>query len=166
MGERAMPRTPAPDERSVYATYRPLVLGFVARRLHNLEESEAVTHEVFLRAFAHLRAGGAPEALAGWLLAVARNLVNDRFRREAVAARLIVADPVEVPEAAAHDLQAVQRAMSALPLAWREVLTLRYADDLSFAEIAERLGISKNAAFARHERALEALRAQFAPEVP
>jgi len=166
MGERAFPRTPALDERSVYANYRPLVLGFVARKLHNLEESEAVTHEVFLRAFTHLRAGGAPETLAGWLLAVARNLVNDRFRREAVAARLLVADPVDLPEAEAHDREAVQRALAALPLAWRDVLTLRYADDLSFAEIADSLGISKNAAFARHERALKALRAQLAPEAP
>jgi RNA polymerase sigma-70 factor (ECF subfamily) len=162
---RALGRPESDAERLLYERYRPLVLGFVARRLHSLEEAEAVTHEVFVRAIAHLREGGDVDRLAGWLLAVARHLVIDRVRRAGAAERsqsLLVSERFE-PALEGLDLHRLRRALAALPEELRQVLTLKYEEELSFAEIGSRLGLSKNAVFARHQRGIDALRARFDP---
>ncbi len=52
----------------------------------------------------------------------------------------------------------IRAALEALPPLDREVLILRYVERLSPGETAEALGISKNAASARHTRALIRLR--------
>ena len=52
----------------------------------------------------------------------------------------------------------VRRALAAMGNGDREVLELRYLEDLPFAEIAVLLGISENAAKVRHFRALDRMR--------
>jgi RNA polymerase sigma-70 factor (ECF subfamily) len=54
--------------------------------------------------------------------------------------------------------QRVSRALQTLGEADREVLVLRYLEDLPFADIADALGITQNAAKVRHFRALERMR--------
>ena len=54
--------------------------------------------------------------------------------------------------------QRVRRALETLGESDREVLVLRYLEDLPFAEVAVVLGITENAAKVRHFRALERMR--------
>ena len=56
-------------------------------------------------------------------------------------------------------LERVRDGFEQSDLSPRQKVVLRYVDGCSFAEIAERLRMSKNGVFARHERALEELRA-------
>jgi RNA polymerase sigma-70 factor (ECF subfamily) len=60
--------------------------------------------------------------------------------------------------------QRVRRALEALGQVDREVLVLRYLEDLPFAEVAVVLGITENAAKVRHFRALERLRERMGGE--
>jgi RNA polymerase sigma-70 factor (ECF subfamily) len=53
----------------------------------------------------------------------------------------------------------IRAAVESLAVADREILELRYVDDLPFAEIAERLGAGLGAVKMRHLRALERVRA-------
>jgi RNA polymerase sigma factor (sigma-70 family) len=55
----------------------------------------------------------------------------------------------------------LRKEVAALPEAYREVVVLHYTHGLSFAEIAATLSMSKNAVFARHQRAVRLLRARF-----
>jgi RNA polymerase sigma-70 factor (ECF subfamily) len=58
----------------------------------------------------------------------------------------MLADPSPLPEEVAehHDLQqAIGRAMHALPPKVRAIILLRYAGQLSYSEIAERLGMPR-----------------------
>ncbi len=54
--------------------------------------------------------------------------------------------------------QRVRRALDALGEGERDVLVLRYLEDLSFADVATVLGITENAAKVRHFRALDRMR--------
>src|SRR5205085_7819049 len=113
--------------------------------------------------------------LGGWLLNTVRFVVRDlqrkRHRRqfhERGAARMIeqergagggdiVTEPVWEQLAPALD-----DALSDLGTKSRDALVLKYFEDNSGPEVAERLGISENAARKRISRAVDELRAVFA----
>jgi RNA polymerase sigma-70 factor (ECF subfamily) len=64
---------------------------------------------------------------------------------------------------AREDLAALERARARLPEEYREVLRLRYEEDLSFPEIGARMGCSEEAARKRFVRAVDRLRKELNP---
>jgi RNA polymerase sigma-70 factor (sigma-E family) len=86
------------------------------------------------------------------------------LRHRAVADRYPPTAPPELPSAEDSALAAVQRssvlaALTALPVRQREVVLLRYYADLSEAQIAAALGISRGAVKSHTARAKDCLRA-------
>ncbi|HEV8510887.1 MAG TPA: RNA polymerase sigma factor [Gemmatimonadales bacterium] len=84
----------------------------------------------------------------GYLFRIAANVWHDHLRRELVRRRAAIAlgseERAQAPAADARLLQrelraAVRRAVSALPLAQREVVELRQNGGLTFQQIADRL---------------------------
>jgi RNA polymerase sigma-70 factor (ECF subfamily) len=85
----------------------------------------------------------------GYLFRIAASVWHDHLRRELVRRRAAVRvqgdQPVLAPAADARLLErelkdAVRRAIGALPVAQREVVELRQQRNLTFREIADRLG--------------------------
>jgi len=68
----------------------------------------------------------------------------------------------EMPED--DETRALQVALAALPEKFREVITLKLWGELTFAQIAETLGIPANTAASRYRYGLEQLRGQLARE--
>lgn len=106
-----------------------------------------------------------PAAADAWLSGIARNLCRRHLRRIAVQRSREPRgsdwpteggfwDDLEQGERAAL----LNRAMGLLPEPTRALLTSRYWDDLTLAEIAARAGCTENTAAARLRRAREALR--------
>ena len=95
-----------------------------------------------------------------------RSVINKSrsvLRRRAVAARHLRERTPDLPSAEESVLAGVQRssvleALSALPSRQREVVILRYYAELSEAEIAEALGISRGAVKSHPARAQGSLR--------
>lgn len=109
--------------------------------------------------------GGDERSQRSWLAAIARNLAASTWRsrarrsaRELAAARgeAAVADSLERVQLQRELVDAVM----ALDAAEREVVILRYFDELPPREIARRLGLSNDAVRSRLKRALERLRAR------
>lgn len=100
--------------------------------------------------------------LRAWLLTIAHRKAMDHFN-----ARKRRAVPVEeVPEVAHHDPERPDEALWArvreLPPKQRAAVTLRYAGDLSHAEVAVALGCSEEAARRSAFEGLKALRRELA----
>jgi RNA polymerase sigma-70 factor (ECF subfamily) len=129
----------------LYHRYVRSVFGLALRRLGDRGRAEDAVQEAFAAIW---RAAGsykpARGAAGGWLYAVARNAIVDRYRA--------AGDPVsEVPELASDELGPpeltersfvswrVHRALEALPAREREVLELAYWSGMSQSEIAEYL---------------------------
>lgn len=100
-----------------------------------------------------------------WLYAIATNAARDQVRRrhgeeltgpEEMRAHDTGVDPM-VRDAGLE--QRVRRALDQLPAAQREAIVLHRWEGLSFAEIAEAVGISETAAKVRAHRGYERLRA-------
>jgi RNA polymerase sigma-70 factor (ECF subfamily) len=111
------------------------------------------------------------ESFGGWLYRVASNVVVDHVRRDRRYVSMSEADGGEEPGdlaldalAAALDRDQLQRAMRQLSNTHREVLVLRFYDDLDVPEICAVLGCSREALAVRLHRALRALRLAVAKE--
>jgi RNA polymerase sigma factor (sigma-70 family) len=107
-----------------------------------------------------------------YLFRTAGNLAIDTARHERRVSAVMredeaaedVGDPAPLQDAALisrQELDALQAALGSLPPRAREVLVLHKLDGLSYAEIAVRLGISKNTVMAHMVKAMGALRLRF-----
>ena len=148
------------------------VLVFFVRRTFDAEVAMDLTAETFAQAWrgwARLRPGSVEETRA-WLFTIARRQLGRYRRRGRVEQRALRAlgiagpalDAQDVAEIhAAADLSELREALrvelASLAVDKREALQLRIVEELPYAVVARRLGISETNARARVSRGLRAL---------
>jgi RNA polymerase sigma-70 factor (ECF subfamily) len=163
----------------LFRRHERLVLAIVRRYAASADDAGDLVQRTFLRAFEAARRSlrkGQRSAVPfrRWLVRVAVNLAKNH-RRDAL--RLVHA-PLEDDAAASVAPSApdalvrrerevrLRAAVLRLPRRQREVLTLRIDAELPFAEIADALGITENAAKVSFHHATRALRATLAEDQP
>jgi len=127
------------------------------------DDPEDVAQEAFVRLHGRRRALRDPHAAIGYLRATVVNLTRSRLRHLAVVRRRGPAEArVDVPSAE-HDVvrreghRDLLAAMRLLSTRHREALVLRYWLDLTEAEMAEVMGISRGTVKSHVSRGLDAL---------
>ncbi|AHC80956.1 MULTISPECIES: sigma-70 family RNA polymerase sigma factor [Pseudomonas] len=105
------------------------LIGTWTRKLRSRQQAEDLTHDAFVRVLENPREQ--VEQPRAYLHQTARNIAVDGFRREDRRHALELADSVE-------------RALAELPLNCRQVFIWQKLEGLTQAEIAERMGLSKN----------------------
>jgi RNA polymerase sigma-70 factor, ECF subfamily len=159
---------------ALYRRYAPRVYDYAIRRLGEREYAEDATQIVFMRMATSLAGCRDPQAFAGWLFAVARNVVADVGRgQQRTGAPLAEAPDSEDPEPSPEEwaiqrerrdeLQAVRR--RCLTERERELFDLLLAD-LNDKEIANALGRGHGAVRTAHWRLLAKLRACLGIRIP
>jgi RNA polymerase sigma-70 factor (ECF subfamily) len=144
--------------------YQRPVYNLCYRMLSNAPEAEDAAQETFLRMYTKLHTYQPERKLSSWVLSIASHYCIDRLRRrrgqwlsldeEPVAATL--ASQNRGPEdlaLRAESRDEVQRLVDMLPAAYRVPLILRYWYDLSYAEIADVMGLTVQAVKSRLHRA-------------
>ena len=139
-----------PRRHGFFEHYEELV-GTWTRRLRNRQQAEDLAHDTFVRV---LESDSAKvEQPRAYLHQTARNIAVDGYRREDRRSAMeteaidLSESPTGDPE---HFMQAVQladsieRALTELPVNCRKVFVWQKIEGLTQAEIAERLGLSKN----------------------
>lgn len=156
--------------------------------LHNHADAEEITQDTFVRAHRNLPRFRGDSSLATWLHRIAVNLARNRywyfFRRrrhatlsldcpigedaDATLADLFSADaPDPAQESSREEFSAlVSACMDRLDAPHREILVLRNLQNLSYDEIARRLGINPGTVKSRIARARERLRSRLAEACP
>jgi RNA polymerase sigma factor (sigma-70 family) len=147
------------DERrhsllSSFAEHRDALLRFLQRRLDNAALAEDLTQETWLRA-ANAQGTAAIDNPRSFLFRIAANLARDHQRH--VRQRIELETAAEVAEAIPDrqpspetvilhrsELAQLRRVVDGLSPRCREVFILGKFEGLSLAEIAARLGISRN----------------------
>jgi RNA polymerase sigma-70 factor, ECF subfamily len=134
----------------LYARHGQRVYSFCRSRLRNPEEAQDAAQTAFLYALGSLRRGVVPRNELAWLLTIADNVC--RSSRRTLGRRLahVANADVDELEAAAPSLNAETReeiaelraALAQLPDRQRQALLLREWQGLSYADIAEQLGLS------------------------
>jgi RNA polymerase sigma-70 factor (ECF subfamily) len=153
----------------VYRAHADAVFRFCVSQLRDATVAEDVTGDVFASAFAaYPRARPDADGVRTWLFRIARNAVIDQYRRDG-RRRLLVwrigrsrefPSTVEDSVEQRSDLRSVCAAIETLRERDRQLVGLRIAGGLSFAEVAAVLNLREGAAKMATHRALERVRAR------
>jgi RNA polymerase sigma factor, sigma-70 family len=123
-----------------FAEHRQALMRFLTRRLDNPALAEDLAHETWLRA-ATSPGGAVTGNPRSHLFRIAANLAIDHQRHA------FVADSQSTPKNVVlyrSEFARLVRAIDGLPSRCREIFLLCRFEDLSHADIAERLGIGRN----------------------
>jgi RNA polymerase sigma-70 factor (ECF subfamily) len=143
----------APPINALYEDHLAAIYRFIFSKVGNREEAEDLTSQVFMKAVRHLDQSRHIESIQSWLFQVARTTVADHWRRF-YRIRVNSLDDLldagwegpreERPDQRSFQPEArVQRLLGLLPDRYREVLTLRFLENCTIAETAQRMGLSE-----------------------
>jgi RNA polymerase sigma-70 factor, ECF subfamily len=148
----------------LYLTHnRPV--SYYLRRLLNRDDTEEVEQEVWLTVVRRIGRLRAPEAFVVWLYQIARSKALNRIADRRAVLSLDEQDP-DIPEDESgsefspEDAARIHGALARLKTAHREVLVLRFMEDLSYEQIAEVIGCNIGTVRSRLHHAKLALRNQ------
>lgn len=133
--------------------HEPALRSYLRARFPNVADPSDIVQETYtrlLKLYAAERSIRCPRAL---LFTTARNIALDLLRHQRVLPMQPVTDSLELPviedEATApeiidqhYEFEILAEAVRALPERCRQVIMLRYVDNLPYKEIAIQLGIS------------------------
>jgi RNA polymerase sigma-70 factor (ECF subfamily) len=129
------------------------------------DEAEDLTQDIFLKIFKALKTFDRRANFQTWIISISRNLCIDHYRSVRKERQTIARDvdsndlqpitPERGPYAQAehHDLRAqLRQALETLPIALRTAVVLRDLQELSYQEIADRLGLPEGTVKSRINR--------------
>ncbi len=125
-------------------------------RVHSRETAEDITQETFLRFIEHPQYHSTEKSL-NLLYTIAGNLCIDEFRRDKTAQIPDETASAENVEESVIDEVLLQQALSALSQQDREIIMLRYINDVSAAIIGSLYNMSRFAVNRRIKRILSDL---------
>jgi RNA polymerase sigma-70 factor (ECF subfamily) len=170
----AEPLAHADDFSLLYEHHLPVVYRFVAARVATREEAEDLTSEVFRQAWTNRQAFRGRGSFRAWLFTIVRRTLADHYRARrrgtprvpthlgaAADVDLDIKDDTPSPEdqVVQDERELLVRTLLArLTPEQQEVLSLRFAAELTYAEIAVVIGKREDAVKKIAYRALDSLR--------
>jgi RNA polymerase sigma-70 factor (ECF subfamily) len=141
------------------------VYAFIARRIHDRDQAQDLTADVFhsaLRNLAQFEWRGTP--FAAWLYRIAANAIVDHGKRTAQLEAIELSESGKQEPTIDSDFVEIEhcarlfRLVEKLPGDQRRVITMRFAGQRSIAEIAKQMGRSEGAIKQLQFRGLQSLR--------
>ena len=159
---------------TLLARYQQKIYSYILFLVHDDEVADDLFQETFMKAIVTIRQGRYVESgrFSAWLTRIAHNLVIDKYRQDrnsnVISNDASDADlfndvslsdiTVEMKMITEQSLTDVGRLLKELPDNHKEVLYMRFYQDLSFKEIADATGVSINTALGRMRYGLINLR--------
>ena len=156
------------------ARYQGKLFNYIYFIVRNQEVAEDIFQETFVKAITTIQQGRytASGKFGAWLTRIAHNMIIDGYRQERNENTIsndetevdlfndadLCDDNIETQMVNEQTLRDVRRLLDALPDNQREVVYMRFYQDLSFKEIAEITGVSINTALGRMRYALMGMR--------
>jgi len=157
------------------ARYQNRLYRYLLRIVRRPAEAEDLFQQTWLRVVEKIRSFDGSRNFDAWLFTLARNLAIDHLRRihpqsldeplaasghgETAADRIPSRDHAPFDRALAAERRTqIAEAIAALPMTYREVLTLRFEDEMKIEEIALITRVPISTVKSRLRRALEQLR--------
>ncbi len=150
--------------------YRDKLYSYISFIVRNREQTDDIFQETFVKAIVTLQRGAYTSngKFGAWLTRIAHNLIIDSFRQEkndntvsSDSASFDILNDASLSDSTIEDdmvncqtLDDVRRMVDMLPDCQREVVFMRYYQDLSFKEIAQITGVSINTALGRMRYAI------------
>lgn len=152
--------------------YRDVVFNYLYNTLKTQELAEDAFQDVFMKAIVYLNRGKYQEngKFYNWIMRIAHNMIVDKYRHAKNEATFVSNDESEIdllnnPSVAINEnreqelidqqtISDIRQLITLLPETQREVLLMRFYEELSFKEIAEKTNCSINTALGRMRYAI------------
>jgi len=150
--------------------YKSKVFTYIYLIVRNRELTEDIFQDTFIKAISTIQQGRYIESgkFLAWINRIAHNLIIDHFRREknentfsADAVDYDIVNNAKLSEMSIEDTMSNEQVMTdvvnlidLLPHSQQKVIRMRFFEDLSFKEIAEKTDVSINTALGRMRYAL------------
>lgn len=150
--------------------HKQSLYSYIYFTVKNRELAEDIFQETFIKAITTIRQGRYTETgkFRAWIARIAHNLIIDHFRQEKNEntvsndeAPIDLLNNSDLCDSTIEDelvkrqiTSDIRKLVSYLPTTQREVLEMRYYQDMSFKEIADQTGVSINTALGRMRYAL------------
>jgi RNA polymerase sigma-70 factor (ECF subfamily) len=161
---------------TLMARYQNRIYRYLLRLVRQPADAEDLFQQTWLRVTEKIRSFDTSRNFDAWLFTLARNLAFDHLRRarpssldeplsddspdDTRVSRLVSGDPSPFDQLLAVErARHLARALENLPLSYREVLSLRFEEEMKLEEIALVLAAPLSTVKSRLRRSLEQLRA-------
>jgi len=152
----------------IYTLFAERIFRYIYLKVSNKEEAEDLTQQVFIRAWESIDSFKPLQNPVGsWFYAIAHNLIIDFYRKQKKDfsldnenVKIEVIDPIDLNERLVikEEAQKILKLINQLPEEHRDILFLRYIDDLSYQEIAKIIRKRPLTLRVLHHRALKRLK--------
>ncbi len=153
---------------AAYDRYAPALLRHLSYRAPNKETAEDLLSKTFLKCWEYVHSGKKITYLKQFLYTTAQNALTDHYRRKSTADipsdDLTAYDRPDEHDRATvlldreFDKIALAEALAKIRPEFRDVLVMRYLDELEINEVAKTLEVTPNAVYVRLHRALKSLK--------
>ena len=135
---------------------------FISRLLSEPASADDIFQDTWLAVLRRLSTLRKPEAFAAWLYRIARNKVYRQLRRKKklieIDESLGVPEGADEPTFSAADAADIHKSLSALKPQHKEVLMLRFLEQMSYQQLAQVLGCNVGTVRSRLHYAKTALK--------
>ncbi len=148
-----------------YEKYNDAIFRYCLFETSNREVAIDITQDTFVKVWEYVVAGNTIENMRAFLYRVAGNLVIDyRRKKKSVSLDTMLDDGFDVGH---HELpktidqidgEGVRKIVNAIPEKYRDVIIMRFIEDMSVKEIATITGESENNISVRIHRGLEKIK--------
>lgn len=153
----------------LYKEYMPRIFRYILYLISDKEQAEDLTQETFLKAWKYLpKFRSKKGTFQAFIYRIARNLVIDYQRKKKAkvmepefTSRIESSDNVEEKVVRKEKKEEVLQALEKLPDFDRELIILRYFEELSFKEIAKTVKKKEGTIRVRVHRVLATLKENF-----
>jgi RNA polymerase sigma-70 factor (ECF subfamily) len=158
-------RCQAGDEAAfaeLVACYQPRLRAFLRQMIGDADRADDAVQDLWFDVFRHVGKLRDVDAFTGWLYRLARDRAYRVLRRRGLRTDLVELSEVpEAPERNGFDddeRRQLHRSLDRLPHEQREVLLLRFLEDMTYAQIAAAVGCELGTVRSRLHYAKLALR--------
>jgi len=152
----------------VYDLYADRIYRFIFFKVNSREEAQDLTAEVFLKTWQYIIDGKEIKNLNAFFYKIAKNLVIDHYRKASQQKEIPIERADLEQKALEFDglkqiesrvgLEKIEVKLKQLKAEYREIILLKYIEDLSISEIAQIMEKKKGAVRVMLFRALNALK--------
>jgi RNA polymerase sigma-70 factor (ECF subfamily) len=148
-----------PEDRAstvsrLFEEHNRTLIGFLFARLKNEQEAKEIAQEAYVKVLQLEQKPGAASFMRAYLFRVAENLAVDRIRQRHIRSRLdrlntvgvgdlFEADLTERAAIAGQELALLTTAVGELPDKCGQAFRLHKLEELSFPQVAERMGLTE-----------------------
>ena len=150
--------------------YLKVVYNFIYRLVGNEKTAEDITQEVFLKIWKNIQKFDLEKSFKTWIFSIAKNTCVDYLRKRkdipmsffddlngdnVVEDNLIDSEPkADQVSILIENKKQVDMAISGLSMVQKEVIIMKYVNEMSLSEVAEIMDIPKDTVKSHYRRAL------------